>query len=72
MDALTARQRPFQLLIDSGNRSEPRTRYFATLDAALNSAESLDSKWHPHIWVTEFLQDGGRRTHVRNGKRVTG
>lgn len=63
--------RPFQLMVDSGNREEPSNRYFGSLEAALAAAEELPARFHPFVWISEFLTTGGRITHVRDGRRTT-
>jgi len=64
--------RPFQLLVDSGNRhDEPPTRYFGSLARAQEEADKLPAKFQPFVWISESLPTGGRVTHVRDGKKVT-
>ena len=60
--------RPFQVMVDSGSHEEPQTRYYGSLEAALEAALALDKRWHPYVTVSEFLEDGGRVVHVRAGK----
>jgi hypothetical protein len=55
-------------MIDSGNRDEPPTRYFGSLDAAYRALDELGDKWRPFAWVSEQKPDGGRFVHMRNGR----
>jgi hypothetical protein len=70
MTALST-QRPFQLLVDSGSVAEPATRYYGSLPRALKAMREMAPRWQRYAWVSELLSDGGRVTHVRDGKPAT-
>lgn len=63
------RARPFQLMVDSGSRDEPPTRYFGSLTAALVALAALPESFRRFASVTELDRgDGGNVVHVRDGR----
>jgi len=62
--------RPFMLMVDSGSREEPPTRYFGSLDAALAAMDEYEERWKRHAWIVEG-RGAIRTTHVQDGARTT-
>lgn len=53
--------RPYQLMVDSGSREEPDTRWFASLAAAWKAYDELDEKWKPYADVRLATLEGPYR-----------
>jgi hypothetical protein len=55
-------------MVDSASSEEPYTRYFGTLEKALEEAAKYEDRWQPFVWITEFQEGLAPLVHVRDGK----
>jgi hypothetical protein len=62
--------RPYELFVDSGDRDEPGSRYFASLEAAFRACYLMPAKWRRFAWIREHRDGGARVTHMRDGRQV--
>ncbi len=61
--------RPFFLIIDSANQDEPSPRRFGSLQAALEAFAEYDERWQRFAWITQEMEGGSTRVHMRDGER---
>jgi len=60
--------RPFSLVVDSGNEDEPEPRTFGSLVTALQALNEYEEKWRRFAWIREQCPDGSIVVHVRDGQ----
>jgi len=65
-------QRPYLLMVDSGDEGEPGNRSFATLEAARRAYKRMPLRWARFAWIIERRPGQRNVTWMRDGNYMDG